>query len=320
MTSVIPQLSRVLVTGGGGFVGGQLCARLARDGFDVRASVRRRTLLDVANVECIRVELTPETDWSRYLAGVDAVVHVAARAHMTRDRPEDPLAEFRRVNTVSTLCLARQAAAAGVRRFVFLSSIGVNGSETEERPFSELDPARPHSPYALSKHEAELGLRDIAEITGMAVVVIRPPLVYGPGAPGNFGALMRAVARKWPMPLGAIKNRRSFIGVDNLVDFICTCLQHPRAANETFLVSDGEDVSTPELIRRLAASMCRPARLIPIPAVALRAAAEMLGKRETVRALCGSLQVDIGKARQTLGWAPTTTLDEGLRRAVRGVP
>lgn len=318
MTAVISPLSRILVTGGGGFIGRPLCARLALDGFDVRASVRQRPLLNVANVECVRVELTPETDWSRYLAGVDSIVHVAARAHMTRDRAEDPLAEFRRVNAASTLCLARQAAAAGVRRFVFLSSIGVNGAETGERPFSELDPAKPHSPYALSKHEAELGLRDIAENTGMAVVVIRPPLVYGPGAPGNFGALVRAVARKWPLPLGSIKNRRSFIGVDNLVDFICTCLQHPRAANETFLVSDGEDVSTPELIRRLAAAMHRPARLIPVPVVALRSVAGMFGRREAVQALCGSLQVNIGKARRTLGWVPALTLEEGLRRAVRG--
>ncbi len=319
MTSVDPQLKRVLVTGGGGFIGKPLCARLARDGFDVRASMRRQPSLNAANVECVRVELAPDTDWSTHLIGVDAVVHTAARAHMMRDRSKDPLAEFRRVNMASTLCLARQAAEAGVRRFVFISSIGVNGVETGERPFSEMDPANPHSPYALSKHEAELGLRDIAKITGMAVVVIRPPLVYGPGAPGNFGALVRAVSRKWPLPLGSIKNRRSLIGVDNLVDFICTCLQHPRAANETFLVSDGEDISTPELILRLAASMSQSAHLIHIPVVALRAAAEMIGRREAARALCGSLQADIGKARRMLGWVPVVTLEEGLHRAVRRV-
>lgn len=318
MNSVVSQMKRVLVTGGGGFLGRPLCLRLAGGGFDVRASVRTRPLVNVANVESVRVELTPEADWSGHLLGVDAVVHAAARVHMMRDQAADPLAEFRRVNTASTLRLARQAAASGVRRFVFLSSVGVNGAATDERPFSELDAAKPHSPYAISKHEAELGLRDIAESTGMSVVVIRPPLAYGSHAPGNFGALVRAVARAWPLPLGSINNQRSFVGVDNLVDFICTCLQHPQAANETFLVSDGEDVSTPELIRRLAAAMQRPARLIPVPVVALRAVAGMLGRREAVQALCGSLQVDIGKARQMLGWVPTVTLEEGLRRAVQG--
>ncbi|CDS53583.1 UDP-glucose 4-epimerase [Polaromonas sp. CG9_12] len=225
---------------------------------------------------------------------------------------------FRKVNMRGTLNLARQAAAADVRRFVFVSSIGVNGAETFQQPFDAQDRAAPHSPYALSKYEAELGLQALAAETDMEVVIIRPPLVYGPGAPGNFGSLMRWLQRGIPLPLGAIHNLRSLVALDNLVDLIVTCITHPAAANQTFLVSDGEDVSTTELLHRMGQAMGCPARLIPVPTGVLKAAAALLGKRDMAQRLCGSLQVDIQKTRQLLGWNPPLTLDQGLKKAAQG--
>ena len=304
-----------LVTGTTGFVGTALVARLVDEGrFFVRAAVRRESGELPAAVERVVVgDLTPDADWEPALAGVDAVVHLAARVHVMREATADPLAEFRRVNVGGTLNLARQAAAAGVRRFVFLSSVKVNG-EGGSAAYRETDPPAPQDAYGISKHEAELGLHEIAAETGIEVVIIRPPLVYGPGVKANFHALLRAVARGMPLPLGAIHNRRSLVALDNLVDLIVTCIDHPAAANQTFLVSDGEDLSTTELIRRLARAMGRPARLIPVPTVALMAGATLLGKREMAARLCGSLQVDITKARKVLGWTLPVSVDEGLRR------
>jgi nucleoside-diphosphate-sugar epimerase len=236
-----------------------------------------------------------------------------------RDHCYDPLMEFRRVNTDGTLNLARQAAAAGVRRFVFLSTIKVNGEATHYGcPFTPSDLPAPQDPYGISKHEAEVGLRAIAHETGMEVVIIRPTLVYGKGARGNFKSLIKLVARGLPLPLGSIHNLRSFVGIDNLVDFITTCLEHPAAANEAFMVSDGEDLSTQDLIRRMARAMDRPARLFSIPPGLLAITAALLGKSDLVRRLCGSLQVDISKSHDLLGWKPRVSVDEGLRRAVGG--
>jgi len=229
----------------------------------------------------------------------------------------DPLTEFRKVNTAGTLTLARQAAEAGVRRFVFISSIGVNGNQSI-KPFNEQDTPAPHDLYAISKFEAEQGLWGIQQDTGMEVVVIRPPLVYGPNAPGNFGALMRVVQRGWPLPLGAVHNQRSLVALDNLVDFVITCLDHPAAANQIFLVSDGEDLSTTELLRRVAHALGRPARLIPVPVSLLAAGAALLGRRDMAQRLCGSLQVDISKTQTLLGWNPPISVDEGLRRTALG--
>ena len=272
-----------------------------------------------ANVQSVQVaDLAPDTAWGPTLVNVDVVIHLAARAHVMRDTAMDPLAEFRRVNVQGTLNLARQAAAVGVRRFVFVSSIGVNGAESFEQPFAAEDEVAPHSPYAVSKFEAEQGLQVLATETGMEVVIIRPPLVYGPGAPGNFGSLMRWLQLGIPLPLGAIHNQRSLVALDNLVDLIVTCLTHPAAANQTFLVSDGEDVSTTELLRRMGQAMGCPARLIPVPASVLKAAAALLGKRDMAQRLCGSLQVDIQKTRQLLGWNPPLTLDQGLKKAAEG--
>lgn len=305
---------RVLVTGATGFVGTALVDRLVRDGrFTVRAVVRGNAQGLPEGVERTLGELDAGWNWQDGLVDVNTVVHLAARVHVMRDGAADPLAEYRRVNVAGTLNLARQAARTGVQRFVALSSVKVNG---ESGTYSESDPPAPEDPYGVSKLEAEVGLRAIAADTSMEVVVIRAPLVYGPRVRANFEMLIRAVARGIPLPLGAAGNRRSFVAVDNLVDFVVTCMEHPAAANETFFVSDGEDLSTADLIRRLARAMGRPARLIPISSSVLSAAAALAGRRDLARRLLGSLCVDITKARQRLAWVPPVSVDEGLRRAV----
>ncbi len=262
-------------------------------------------------------EIGLETHWGLALTGIDVVVHLAARAHVTKESYSNPLAEFRSINTDGTLALARQAAEAGVKRFVFISSIGVNGNHNT-RPFTEQDPPQPAEPYAISKLEAEQGLQELASETDMDIVIIRPPLVYGPNAPGNFGSLVRWVNKSIPLPLGAIHNQRSLVALDNLVDFIITCIDHPAAANQTFLVADGEDLSTTELLRRVGQAMGKPARLIPVPMGILKLGATVLGKKAMAQRLCGNLQVDISKAREVLGWTPPVNVKEGLRRAVGG--
>ena len=306
---------QVLVTGASGFVGRALCAEALSRGMAVRGITRASGNLPTS-VENITVGgIYGNTDWQDALTGCEVVVHLASRVHVMADTSANPLAEFRKVNVQGTLNLAWQAAASGVRRFVFVSSVGVNGAETFHKPFTFEDSVAPHSPYAVSKYEAELGLLALAAETGIEVVIIRPPLVYGPGAPGNFGSLMRWLKRGVPLPLGAIHNLRSLVSLDNLVDLIVTCLTHPAAAHQTFLVSDGEDVSTAELLRRMGQALGCPARLIPVPVSWLKLAAAMVGKQDVAQRLCGSLQVDIGKTRRLLGWSPLISLDEGLRRA-----
>jgi len=232
----------------------------------------------------------------------------------------DPLAAYRETNVAGTLNLARQAAAMGIKRFVFLSSIKVNGEQTQiGRPFTPNDIPNPTDPYGISKAEAEEGLRQIADQTGMEVVIIRPVLVYGPGVKGNFLSMMRWLNKGIPLPLGAINNARSLVSLDNLVDLIVTCLNHPAAANQTFLVSDGEDVSTTTLLRKTAAAMGKSARLVPVPAHLLELGSAVLGKQEMAQRLCGSLQVEIEKTRRLLGWQPPLTLDEGLLKAMKGM-
>jgi nucleoside-diphosphate-sugar epimerase len=229
----------------------------------------------------------------------------------------DPLTAFRAVNVDATLNLASQAAAAGVKRFVFVSSVKVNGETTlPGRAFAEAEAPNPQDAYGLSKYEAEQGLRQLSADTGMEVVIIRPPLVYGPGVKANFASLMRAVQRGWPLPLGAVCNQRSFVALDNLMDFIIICITHPQAANQTFLVSDGQDLSTTELVRGMAQAAGVPARLLPVPVWALQAGASLLGRGDAVQRLCGNLQVDISKARSLLGWVPPVSVEEGLRRAM----
>jgi nucleoside-diphosphate-sugar epimerase len=312
----------ILVTGATGFVGGALVRRLAADpSFDgVVAAVRRKAEALPEGVAQVLVgDLLPATDWRRALQGVDAVVHCAARVHVMRDDSTEPLQAYREVNVSGTLNLARHAADAGVRRFVFVSSIKVNGEATQPgHPFTADDVPAPLDPYGVSKLEAEQGLREIEAQTGMEVVIVRPPLVYGPGVKANFASMMRCLARGIPLPLGAIQNARSMVALDNLVDLLVTCVKHPAAAGQIFLVSDGEDVSTTELLRRIALAMGKKPFLLPIPAFVLEWGTALLGKRDVAQRLCGSLQLDINKTRQLLDWTPPVSLDEGLHRATEG--
>ncbi|WP_281049860.1 NAD-dependent epimerase/dehydratase family protein [Thauera sp. GDN1] len=262
--------------------------------------------------------LGDDAEWSPLLEQVDIVVHAAARAHVLNENAEDPLRLFQEVNTAGTLRLARQAAEVGVKRFLFLSSIGVNGTQSI-KPFNESDTPQPVEPYAVSKREAEQGLMELSRETGMEVVIIRPPLVYGPSAPGNFGKLANAVRRGIPLPLGAVtQNRRTLVGLDNLVDLIMTCAYHPAAANQVFLAGDDEDLSTADLLHRMAKAFGVSPRLLPVPVPVLKAMARAAGKSGMVERLCGSLQVDITKAREVLGWKPPLTVDEGLARVAAG--
>lgn len=305
-------MDKILVTGANGFVGSALCATLQARGEPVLPAVRRATL---AGQHAIG-DFDAATDWAPALVDCGAVIHLAARVHVMRDRAGDPLAAFRAVNVDATLNLARQAAASGVKRFVFVSSVKVNGEATVERPFTAFDAPAPGDAYGQSKLEAEIALAALARETGLELVVVRPPLVYGPGVRANFLKLMQLVKKGVPLPLGAIRNRRSMVALDNLLDLLIVCARHPDAAGQTFMVSDGHDVSIAELLRMLAQSMGRPARLLPVPAGLLAGAAALLGKSAVASRLLGSLQVDIGHTRARLGWQPVASVQESLDKAV----
>nr|WP_137885839.1 SDR family oxidoreductase [Pseudomonas sp. 2FE] len=310
----------VLVTGASGFVGSSVLQRLIVDKREeLVAVIRRDNAQTPAGVMRAKVEsLGPDCQWQSALNGVRVVIHAAARVHMMNDQVADPLTEFRKVNVEGTLNLARQAAVAGVRRFIFISSIKVNGEGTPVGvPYSADAQPAPADPYGISKMEAEQGLRALAAETGMEVVIIRPTLVYGPGVKANFLSMMRWLHKGVPLPFGAIHNRRSLVALDNLVDLIVTCIDHPAAANQTFLVSDGEDLSTSELLRRMGAALGKPARLLPVPSWVLETGAAMLGKNALSQRLCGSLQVDISKTRELLGWAPPVSVDAALRKTAK---
>lgn len=304
----------VLVTGGSGFLGGALCRALSGQK-NVRAAVRKLSSTKLtANVEEVVGELSEAFDWSRALSEVGSVVHCAARVHVMRETSEDPQKEFRATNVEGTMNLARHAVKAGVRRFIFISSIGVNGGETKGKPFSAFDIPAPHTPYAASKFEAEIGLLTLAEETGLEVVIIRPPMIYGPDAPGNFAALMKALDSRIPLPLASIlNNRRSYVYLDNVIDLVKTCIDHPAAANQTFLVSDDEDLSTAALLRSMASALGRSPRLIPLPAGLIALGAALVGRPAIAQRLCGSLQLDINKTKTLLGWSPPVSVEEGLR-------
>lgn len=306
------EVTRILVTGANGFIGNAVSQRLLKEGVDIIGATRRPGNRPWATHA---PPLGPLSDWRSAVLGRSVVIHTAGRAHVMNDQVKDPTGLFRMINTTGTLELAEQAATTGVRRFIFLSSIGVNGAQST-RPFNETDLPRPSAAYAVSKFEAEKGLMELADRTGMEVVIIRPPLVYGPNAPGNFGRLVDAVRHKVPLPLGAVNNnRRTLVGLDNLVDLIMTCTHHPAAANQVFLAGDNEDLSTTDLLRRIARALGVASRLLPVPESILKFAARAVGKGAMIERLCGSLQVDITKARKVLGWAPPFSVDEGLARA-----
>jgi UDP-glucose 4-epimerase len=303
---------KVLMTGANGFVGTALLVQLIDSGCEVVSAVRHKS--DLLH-EVVLGNLDASTDWRAALAGCNAVVHLAARVHVMNDTAQNPLVLYRSTNTEATLNLARQAAQAGVKRFVFVSSVKVNG-EGRDEPYRETDAPAPEDAYAISKWEAEQGLREIEAQTGLEVVVLRPPLVYGPGAKANFQRLLRTVARGWPLPLGAIRNRRSLLYLGNFVDAIRLCVEHPAAAGQTFLLDDGQPVSTPELVRAVARAMGRPARLLSVPVGALALAGSLLGKRAAVARLTGSLWVDSSLIRTHLGWTPPFTMQRGLEATI----
>lgn len=304
----------IIVTGATGFVGHFLCKRLLSEGLNVRG-----TLLANENpeflperVEPVRIDpLGSDTPWKHALAGIDTIIHLAARVHIMDDSSIDPLSEFRKVNVSGAARLAGEAAKTGVKRLVFISSIKVNGEESAS-PYTPDSPPNPSDPYGISKWEAEQELRKIEAATGLEVVVVRPTLVYGPGVKANFLNMLKIISKGIPLPFSSISNKRSLIYVGNLVDALAVCAVHPAAAGKTYLVSDGDDVSTPQLIRRVAHSLEVPARLVPFPASLMRLAGKLTGKSGAVNRLTGSLTVDSSKIRQELGWTPPFTMNEGL--------
>lgn len=307
---------KVLVTGASGFMARVLLRMLAEtDCHQVVTLSRKKELPEVLDSSTLN-QCFSTANFLDLLDGVDVVVHTAARAHVLNEMATDPLAEYRKVNVDFTLNLARQCAQRQVKRFIYISSIGVHGV-TSDRPFSVGDVPAPEEPYAISKIEAERGLVHLCQACGMELVIIRPPLVYGPGAPGNFARMVGWIASGIPLPLGAVDNRRSLISVDNLVDLILVCLDHPNAAGKVLLASDGEDVSTSELLRRVARAMGKPARLVPVPTPVLRAVASLAGKKSMARRLTGSLQIEMSSTTALLGWTPPISLEEGLARCFR---
>ena len=308
---------RVAITGATGLVGQALCSALTTHDFLIRAIVRsanidlKSSLFEIAPIN----EINGQTDWFNALKDVDCVLHCAARAHVMNETETDALAAYRTVNVDGTRRLVEQSVKSGVKRLVYLSSIKVNGEHTsKDLCFTATDIAKPEDHYGISKWEAEQVLIEVAARTGLEVVIIRPPLVYGPGVKGNFHSMLKWLSRGIPLPLGAIHNMRSLVGIDNLVDLIITCIDHPAAANQTFLVSDGEDLSTTDLLRRLGKALHKPARLLPVPASVLEVAAQLLGKKDVAQRLLDNLQVDISKTREVLDWSPLVSVDEGLQK------
>lgn len=311
---------KILVTGASGFVGRFLCEAFSQRGVSLRAAVRKEVAFQLPLDVMVMGNMAANTDWSQALKQVSVVVHLAARVHVMNDLAPDPLMAFRQVNVEGTLNLARQAASMGVSRFIYLSSIKVNGEYTApNHPFTAHDAPNPQDPYSVSKAEAEAGLRRLSEQSGMEVVIIRPPLVYGPGVKANFLTMLKWVNRRVPLPFGAIHNSRSLVGIDNLVDLIMTCVTHPAAANKTFLVSDNQDVSTTQLLKLIGQALGKPALLIPIPMHWMQLLFNRIGRRDLGLRLFGSLQVDVALTQQTLGWTPPVSLEAGLKQTTNAI-
>ena len=307
---------KILLTGATGFLGTHLFKHISSQ-HKVSIITRRHTngFINAFNNHIIE-SFSENTDFSKVTKNIDCVVHIAARAHVLNETSSDSLCLYRNVNTEATIRLARQAAEDGVKRFIFISTIGVNGT-MNNFPFTAFDEENPLDNYAISKYEAESGLRQVANKTGMEIVIIRPPLVYGKNAPGNFGTLLKVAEKNLPLPLGAINNQRSFVAIDNLVDLITTCIDHPDAANQTFLVSDDEDISTSNLLKKLTLAAGKKPWLLPVPVSLLKFLASIVGKQAAVERFSSSLTVDIEHTKNTLNWKPPITLDEGIRRCFK---
>ncbi|ENM5855480.1 SDR family oxidoreductase [Vibrio mimicus] len=305
---------KILVTGASGFVGLRVLTQAHNKGYELVAQSRSQ---QAYAFEQVLLDITPETDWQSALVGVDCVVHCAARVHQMQETEADVLKAYREVNTEGTLNLARQAISAGTKRFIFLSSIKVNGEQTQAgAAFQWNDQNIPVDPYGLSKYEAEQQLLALAERTGLDVVIIRPPLVYGEGVKANFLSMMNWVRKQLPLPLGAVRNQRSLVYLDNLVDLILVCCQHPKAAGAIFLVSDNHDVSLTTLLKTIAQYMHIRPRLLPIPQTWLQWLLSLLGKPELGQRLCGNLQLDITHTQKTLNWSPPVSFEQGIKRTV----
>jgi len=307
----------IFITGSNGFIGKRLSEVALKENFQCTLSMRNHSgdSLNNDNLSYVYRTIASNTDWSGAFSSIDCVIHTAALVHQMNGADNN---HYQDINTYGTLNLAQQAAGSGVKRFIFISTIKVNGEHTAaDLPFKPNDSYVPCDPYGLSKYEAEVGLRKIAKDTGIEVVIIRPPLVYGPGVKGNFASMMRWLSKALPLPLGAIHNKRSLVALDNLVDLIVTCVNHPNAANETFLVSDDEDVSTSELLSKLGEALGGSSRLLPIPEALLEFFAKLLGKHAVAQRLLGSLQVDITKTKEQLNWAPPFSVDESLKKTAQ---
>lgn len=313
-------MTNVLITGANGFIGKALCLELLSRDIDVVAVVRSlsTTGLPDAVRQVVVADINAGTDWTEVLPGIDIVIHLAARVHVMQDTAADPLAEFRKVNVAGTANLAAQASRVGVKRFIFISSVKVNGEQTSPgKPYTAEDEAAPADAYGVSKYEAEQALLGLANAASMSVVIIRPPLVYGPGVKANFQILMRCLHQCLPLPLGAVYNQRSLVALENLIDLIITCCHHPAAANQIFLVSDGDDLSTTVLLQRTAEALAKPALLLPVPVSLIEFIAKLLGKQAVAQRLCGWLQLDISKTCQMLNWRPPVNTAEALRKTAQ---
>jgi len=317
-TGFVPK--KILLTGATGFVGQHLAKRiLHQKDISLRLASRSKLkqFVDPTIATFFPMDISTNLNWHTALQGCEVVIHTAARAHIMKETVADPLKEFRKINVEGTLNLARQAALLGVRRFIFISSIKVNGESTlPNQAFSADDLPNPSDAYAISKYEAEQKLKHLSATSAMEIVIIRPPLVYGPGVKGNFQRMIRWLQKGIPLPLGAVINKRSFVSVDNLISLILTCVTHPKAANQVFLVSDNEDLSTTELLQRIGQVMQRSTRLLPIPQNVLKGFATLLGQKAVFERLCGSLQLDINKTCKLLDWKPEMNVNEGLRLTI----
>lgn len=304
----------LLVTGATGFVGRAVATGLNTQ--ELRLLSRRDPC--IAEAKFCQAEISPSDNYSIHLENVEVIIHAAARVHVMADEATDPLQEYRAINVAGTLNLAKQAATAGVKRFIFISSIKVNGEGTlTGKPYTPFDQANASDPYGISKAEAEVALRQLEAETQMEVVIIRPPLVYGPGVKANFAAMLKMAEKNLPLPLGAIYNKRSLVALDNLVDLIVTCIDHPKAANQTFLVSDDQDISTTELLQMMTRAAGKKPWLVPVPMSWLKLAGKLTGKQAVIERLCGNLQVDISHTKDTLGWTPPVTVEEGIARCFK---